>query len=79
MSIRSAAGIFDEAQDSARSPRISLDSYAGFAGLPPLVGLHTMAEAATTGLTVSDSVAPAEACALVAEAAAPHLRIAHYE
>lgn len=57
MSIRSAAGIFDEAQDSARSPRISLDSYAGLAGLPPLVGLHTMAEAATTGLTVSGSVA----------------------
>ncbi len=35
----------------------SVDSYAGFAGLPPLVGLQTMSEATTTGLTVSESVA----------------------
>lgn len=36
---------------------ISVDSYVGFAGLPPLVGLHSMREAATTGLTVGESVA----------------------
>ena len=35
----------------------SVDSYVGFAGLPPLVGLHSMREAATTGLTVGESVA----------------------
>jgi len=35
----------------------SIDSYVGFAGLPPLVGLHSMREAATTGLTVGESVA----------------------
>src|SRR5208283_2516567 len=57
MSIPSAAGIVDKGKDSAHSQRISLDSYEGFEGLPPLVGLHTMGEAATTGLTVSDSVA----------------------
>ncbi len=33
------------------------DSYQGYRGLPPLVGLHTMAEAATAGLSVADSVA----------------------
>jgi hypothetical protein len=37
--------------------RASVDSYVGFAGLPPLVGLHSMREAATTGLTVGESVA----------------------
>jgi hypothetical protein len=57
MSIPSAAIIFDKGQDSAHSQRISLDSYKGFAGLPPLVGLHTVGEAATTGLTVAESVA----------------------
>jgi hypothetical protein len=31
--------------------------YQGYAGLPPLVGLHTMKEAATTGLSVGESVA----------------------
>lgn len=35
---------------------VSPDSYAAFAGLPPLVGLHSMREACTTGLTVSESV-----------------------
>jgi hypothetical protein len=39
------------------SPQVSLDSYRGYAGLPPLVGLHTMREAATTGLSVEQSVA----------------------
>jgi hypothetical protein len=34
----------------------SADSYVGFAGLPPLVGLHTMGEATTNGLTVAESV-----------------------
>jgi hypothetical protein len=38
-------------------PRRFRDSYKGFAGLPPLVGLHTMDEAAATGLTVGESVA----------------------
>jgi hypothetical protein len=33
------------------------DAYKGYGGLPPLVGLHTMAEAATVGLTVAQSVA----------------------
>src|SRR5262245_17918508 len=37
--------------------RIDLDSYRGYAGVPPLVGLHSMTEAATTGLTVAESVA----------------------
>ena len=34
-----------------------VDSYVGFAGFPPLVGLHSMHEAATTGLSVGESVA----------------------
>jgi hypothetical protein len=34
-----------------------LDGYTGYAGLPPLVGLQTMAEAASKGLTVAESVA----------------------
>lgn len=34
-----------------------LESYCGYAGLPPLVGLHSMSEAATRGLTVAESVA----------------------
>ncbi len=34
-----------------------LEAYRGYAGLPPLVGLETMAEAATIGLSVTDSVA----------------------
>ena len=40
-----------------RPSRMSLDSYEGFASLPPLVGLHAMGEAATIGLTVAESVA----------------------
>jgi len=44
--------------DSLRhSPQKSVDSYSGYAGLPPLVGLHSMREATTTGLTVTESVA----------------------
>ncbi|MGP8271280.1 MAG: hypothetical protein ACLQLH_14525 [Terracidiphilus sp.] len=37
-------------------PNVSVDSYTGFAGLPPLTGLHSMAEVTTTGLIVSESV-----------------------
>ncbi|HXE14519.1 MAG TPA: hypothetical protein VN633_20500 [Bryobacteraceae bacterium] len=33
-----------------------LSKYRGFAGLPPLVGLHSMEEAMTKGLTVQESV-----------------------
>ena len=40
----------------SETSRIDLDSYRGYAGLPPLVGLHSMAEAATTGLTVAECV-----------------------
>jgi hypothetical protein len=32
------------------------DTYTGYAGLPPLVGLHPMFEATTKGLTVAESV-----------------------
>jgi hypothetical protein len=39
------------------SSETSLDSYEGYSGLPPLVGLHSMREAATTGLSVGESVA----------------------
>jgi hypothetical protein len=46
-----------QAELSQHPSRIRLDSYLGFAGLPPLVGLQTMGEAATTGLTVTESVA----------------------
>lgn len=35
---------------------VSLDSYTGFAGLPPFAGLHSTREAASTGLAVSESV-----------------------
>lgn len=41
--------------DAGRS-NVSVDSYSGYAGLPPLAGLETMREACTTGLTVSESV-----------------------
>ena len=36
---------------------IDLESYRGYAGLPPLVGLHAMSDAATRGLTVAECVA----------------------
>jgi len=41
----------------AEASRIDLESYRGYRGLPPLVGLHSMNEAATRGLTVSECVA----------------------
>jgi hypothetical protein len=37
--------------------RITLESYRGYAGLPPLVGLHSMREAVTKGITVAECVA----------------------
>jgi len=49
--------IAQKGQDSEHARRTSLNSYEGLAGLPPLVGLHTMSEAAATGLSVSESVA----------------------
>lgn len=42
--------------NSTHAAGLPLHPYRGYAGLPPLVGLHTMEEAATTGLTVSESV-----------------------
>ena len=39
------------------SSEILNDSYRGYSGLPPLAGLHSMLEAATTGLSVAESVA----------------------
>ncbi len=45
------------AEAPQHAPLSFTDSYKGFAGLPPLVGLHTMDDAAATGLTVSESVA----------------------
>jgi hypothetical protein len=38
-------------------PRARLEAYRGYAGLPSFVGLQTMAETVTTGLTVTESVA----------------------
>lgn len=43
--------------DKPKSAEIAIDSYSGYAGLPPLVGLHSMRQATTTGLTVAESVA----------------------
>jgi hypothetical protein len=37
--------------------QLPIDEYTGYAGLPPLVGLHSMREATTVGLTVAESVA----------------------
>ena len=39
------------------NPQNPPETYLGYANLPPLVGLQTMAEATTKGLTVADSVA----------------------
>jgi hypothetical protein len=43
-----------ESAPHAENP--SVDSYRGYAGLPPLAGLLTMREATTAGLTVTESV-----------------------
>jgi hypothetical protein len=45
-----------QAKNSRHTTNISIDAYRGYDGLPPLAGLLTMREAATTGLTVSESV-----------------------
>ncbi len=39
------------------NPQAPPEPYQGYAGLPPLVGLQSMVEAVTKGLTVADSVA----------------------
>ncbi len=44
-------------QRTAANSRDWLETYRGYAGLPPLVGLQTMREAVTKGLTVADSAA----------------------
>jgi hypothetical protein len=41
---------------ASRQSSISVDDYRGYAGLSPLAGLLTMKEAATKGLTVTESV-----------------------
>lgn len=46
-----------QAETPRRSSAATADSYAGYAGLPPLVGLESMREAISTGLTVAQSVA----------------------
>jgi hypothetical protein len=43
--------------NSSQQAGVPIGSYKGYSGLPTLVGLHTMEEAATTGLTVAQSVA----------------------
>ena len=44
------------AAETHRDASKSLSEYRGFAGLPPLVGLHSMQDAAARGLTVGESV-----------------------
>lgn len=43
-------------QTGATGDQPAAKPYTGYAGLPPLVGLHSMEEAAATGLTVQESV-----------------------
>jgi hypothetical protein len=43
--------------ETMQSSSTAVDSYTGYAGLPPLVGLESMREGITTGLTVAQSVA----------------------
>ncbi len=45
-----------EAEHSPQRESLPGESYRGYAGLPPLVGLHTMRDAITVGLTVAESV-----------------------
>jgi hypothetical protein len=44
------------AQNQENMLGTSAASYTGYAGLPPIVGLHSLPEAITTGLVVSESV-----------------------
>ena len=46
-----------QARTSQHLSEMSVDSYRGYSGLPTLVSLHTMKEAATIGLSVGESVA----------------------
>lgn len=46
----------NENQNSLPVASLPIDAYRGYAGLPPLVGLLTMREAITSGLTVNESV-----------------------
>jgi hypothetical protein len=46
-----------EVKNPQHTPHMTVDSYSGYAGLPPLAGLLSMREAITTGLTVAESVA----------------------
>jgi len=41
---------------SQQTTGTSIDAYRGYAGLKPLAGLFNMREAASTGLSVSESV-----------------------
>ncbi len=45
-----------QGKSSAAIENDPMDSYRGYAGLPPLVGLLSMGEATTIGLTVNESV-----------------------
>lgn len=45
-----------QVERSAQAEKLPGESYRGYAGLPPLVGLHTMRDATTHGLTVTESV-----------------------
>lgn len=44
----------DEIQDNP--DQLLIDSYTGYMGLPPIVGLHSMRDVITSGLVVSESV-----------------------
>src|ERR1700736_1948511 len=58
LSYRTGRGVrMLRAENPQHPPQITVDSYSGYSGLPPLVGLHSMREATTTGLTVAESVA----------------------
>ena len=43
-------------QDPQQSPASNLSAYRGYSGLPPLLGLETMSDVVSHGLTVSESV-----------------------
>jgi hypothetical protein len=46
-----------EAKHEHGLAQVTVDSYSGYAGLPPLVGLHSMRQATSRGLAVTESVA----------------------
>ena len=45
-----------QSEDSQQTSSVSIDAYRGYAGLAPLAGLLTTREAATKGLSVTESV-----------------------